>query len=252
MLGNYLPSPRVSKSIHIFEDAIRYPYDDGDGLRALAIGSLLTLLGVLVIPTVLVGGYAIRVIRAVVADEPSPPAWTEWGELFVDGLRVTIVSLVYFVVPSILFVGSVGVAVLPFVTNPGNGAAAVGVVAAAIAVISLPLFLAAAYVLPAALVGIAVTGRLGTAFAFGRIWTVVTTGDYAVAWAMAFLLGVGASFLTGLLTGLTLVGGLLGALFSFYALVAGAYLYTEGVDVSRFGADRSPPAADGDAAVRPR
>ncbi|MFB6177936.1 MAG: DUF4013 domain-containing protein [Halobaculum sp.] len=227
----------------MFEAAVRYPYDEGDGLRAIAIGSVLTLLGGLVIPTILVTGYALRTIRAVADGETHPPVWDEWGALFVDGLRGTAVTVAYFLLPSVLFLGSVGLAFVPFV---GGSPRAFGLIAVVVALVSLPLFLVAAYVAPAALVGVAVTDRLGAAVAFGRLWTVVTTADYAVAWVSAVVLTLGASFLTGILTGLTVVGGLFGAVFSFYALVAAAYLYAHGVDMTRFVGGRAAPTVGDD------
>lgn len=209
----------------MFEAAVKYPYDDGDGVRALIIGSLLTLLGFLIVPTIIVTGYALSVIRSVRAGNSHPPAFGDWGELLVDGLKGTLVVIVYFLIPSVLFTGSVGATLIPVAGGLGEGTAAFGLLGLVVVLLSVPLFLVAAYLLPAALVGVALTGRIGAAFSVGRIWSLVTTSDYALAWVLALVVSLVASFLTALLTGLTLIGGLLGSLLGFYSLVVAAYLY---------------------------
>lgn len=230
----------------MIETALGYPYDEGDGLKAILIGSVLTLVGFLIVPVVFVVGYSLRVMRAVTAGEQTPPAWDEWGELFVDGLRGIAVTLVYFALPGI-GLSIAGAAV--FVPFAGDGGIQIaGIVLAIVGLVSLPFLLAALYVAPAALVGVAVTQRLGPAVAFGRLWAVVTTGRYATAWLAAFAVSLVATVLSGVLAGLTLIGGLLSPVVSFYAAIVSAHLYAKGVD-GRFGgmeAAEQPAASPSD------
>lgn len=214
----------------MFEEAVEYPYDGGEGLRAIAIGSVLTMLGVLVLPLVLVSGYTVRVIRTVAAGDTHPPAWDDWGSLFVDGLKAIAVGIGYLLVPTAL----VGLAVVAFFVPVSEPVPRVlSLVLSVVALLSVPLLLAALYALPAGLAAFAVSGSLGAAFAVRRLWPVLRSGTYAVAWLLAFVVTVVAGAVGGLLGGLTPAGlavveVVLAAVVAYYANVVVAYLYARG------------------------
>jgi len=64
----------------MFEEAIRYPWKGEDNLKNVAIGGVLTLLGVFLLPMFFVLGYGLEVIRRVSdGDVAEPPAWEDWG-----------------------------------------------------------------------------------------------------------------------------------------------------------------------------
>lgn len=209
----------------MFEDALRYPYDEGESLRALAIGSVLTLLSFLLIPVVLVSGYTLRVLRAVDAGDEHLPAFDDWTGMFVDGLKALVVGVVYLVVPAVLVVLAVGSFLVPFASAPPSWLSAVAVV---VAVVSVPSMLLALYALPAGLVNLARTGRIGSAFALRRLWPVLSSGSYFVAWLLATVVLVVSSALTTLVAVATLVGAVLVAVVGFYANLVAAYLYARG------------------------
>lgn len=107
------------------------------------------------------------------------------------------------------------------------------------------LFLAAHYLLPAALTFVAVSGRVGDAFAFGRMGALVTTRAYAVRWAVALGVLAPGGAVAGVLdaTGI----GVVAPFVTFYATVSAYYLYGGAVGVIA-------PTAEGsgsDSAVRP-
>lgn len=155
----------------MFEDAVKYPYDEGEGLRAIAIG-----VAYLLLPALLVGA-AVAAFLVPIAD-PVPRA--------------------------------------------------VSLVAAVVALLSVPLLLAALYVLPAGLARFAVTGEFGSAFAFRRLWPVLRSGTYAVAWLLALVVTVVAGAVGGIVGGLTLVGFVLTAVVVYYGEIVAAYLYARG------------------------
>lgn len=209
----------------MFEDAIRYPYDEGEGLRALAIGGVLTLLSFLLVPVFVVSGYTIRVLRDVVGGEEHLPSFDGPAELFVDGLKALVVGFVYLLVPSILLGLAVAAFLVPLSTPVPRWISAIAVV---VALVSLPSVFLVLYVLPAGLVNLARTGRMGSAFAVRRMWPVLSSGSYFVAWLLALVVLVVSSAVTSAIGVVTLVGLVLVAFVGFYANLVAAYLYARG------------------------
>ena len=58
-------------------DALSFPRNDDDWLETVLIGGVLSILGVLVVPAILVNGYLLRVLEAAVADEETPPRFED-------------------------------------------------------------------------------------------------------------------------------------------------------------------------------
>jgi hypothetical protein len=131
----------------MFEDALRYPYDEGDGLRSLVIGGLLTLLSVLVLPAILVSGYTLRVLREVDAGDEHLPAFDDWGAMLVDGLKAIAVALVYVLIPAVLLTVAVFSLLLPLTQEPPTWVVAV---AGIVTLLAVPVTLLAVYTPPRA------------------------------------------------------------------------------------------------------
>jgi hypothetical protein len=131
----------------MFEDALRYPYDEGDGLRSLVIGGLLTLLSVLVLPAILVSGYTLRVLREVDAGDEHLPAFDDCGAMLVDGLKAIAVALVYVLIPAVLLTVAVFSLLLPLTQEPPTWVVAV---AGIVTLLAVPVTLLAVYTPPRA------------------------------------------------------------------------------------------------------
>jgi len=227
----------------MLEDAISYPRQSEESTRTIAIGGLLTVFAFLVLPVLFMLGYVVRVLRTSVDGEAEPPAFDTWGDLLVDGLKAFVIGLVYSLVPLLLTVAATLAIAIPVgtfvVTTPGEvassaGAAGLGAVSAVLVLFGLGLLLVAgvaslalAYVLPAALVAFASSGRMASAFAFGDLWQVLRTGTYGVGWLLALAVSVVASAAVGALAVVPVLGYVVGAFVSFYALVVAARLYGE-------------------------
>lgn len=223
----------------MFEDALSYPYGDGSGARSLVVGTLLTLLGFLLLPLVLVAGYTMRVLRTVAAGGEEVPAWDDWTALFVDGLRAIAVSVVYLVVPAVLVLGSLAAFFVPLAEPAPR---VVTLLAWAVAILSLPVLLVATYVLPAALVNVALTRRASAGFALRRLWPALTSSSYAVAWMLALVVSVLGGAVAGLVSLVPLVGFVVAAAVGFYLNVVAAHLYARGVAGAQPDARSGPTA----------
>ena len=198
-------------------DALTYLKDSDDVLKTTILGGVFVLLSVLIIPVFFVWGYVVRVLERTGSGDDDAPTFDDWGALTVDGAKAALIALAYSLVP--LAVGGVLFGSLLVATGgePGPiGTVAIGL----IGLLTVALALAVAYVVPAALANFATEGRLGAAFAFGALRPGLTTGTYAVGWLQAAAIVLVGSLLSGVLTDIAVLGALLGAIVSFYALVS--------------------------------
>lgn len=124
--------------------ALRHPFVGRDSARKLVAGTLLNLVPVL---NLLVLGYALRLMRDVLAGEETElPVWERWGELFLDGVRVLVVGLAFALLPAGLHWAGAG------------------------ELLTVLAFGMAATLEPMALVRLASFGRLAAAFEIGKVW----------------------------------------------------------------------------------
>lgn len=214
----------------MFEAALRYPTNGEKALERLLIGGVLVILSPFVLPIFLVYGYLVRSLAAVAAGEEEPPAFDEWEELFVDGLKAFVVAFVYGIVPFVLVVAFfVPVSVTTSMTadRPSSVVTGLGIVAFLVMVV---VSLAVAYVVMAALSRFAVEGRIGAAFEFGEIGRLATSEPYVIAIVLAIVLQliVGAVIFAAVLFTLGLALFVLvplGAFINFWTYLVTIYLF---------------------------
>ncbi|MFC7079765.1 DUF4013 domain-containing protein [Halorussus caseinilyticus] len=144
-------------------------------ILVVAVG-LLARLGVLaalaVVPAVLLVGYVLAVLRATAessggasADADAPPEFSDLRALAADGARALAVTVGYLLVPAAALAVTVGGA------SAGARPESLGTTTFVFGAGTVVLFvsLAFAYLLPAALVGVARTGELAAAMDRGRL-----------------------------------------------------------------------------------
>jgi hypothetical protein len=237
----------------MFEEAIRYPWKGEDNLKNVANGGVLTLLGVFLLPMFFVLGYGLEVIRRVSdGDVAEPPAWEDWGTLFVDGLKVFVITVVYSLIPAAIFAFAVFSWFVPVVVSngsePSGGLAALGfLVGLLVFLLSMVVALAFAYVVPAAIAAFARTDRLGSAFSPSQLRSIGGHRGFAVAWVVAFAVTLVASAISGALSA-TGIGAILGAFVVYYGTIAAAYAIGEGISEIPVVAEREEVAIDESAA----
>jgi len=208
----------------MFQEALNYPRDSDSAVKNVAIGGLLLFLSFLVVPTFFMVGYVVRSLRNVLDGIEEPPAFDEWGDLFVDGLKAFAIGLAYSLVPAgIAIVAVVTSSATLGLTGPGRSG---GLVVALIALGALALLtvvsLVLAYLLPAAIVAWVRTDSLGAAFSPAELRVLAFSKTYATGLVVA----VGISLLGGIVVGVlnaVLIGALLAPFITFYANVAGAH-----------------------------
>lgn len=226
-----------------FEESVNYPRQGPDPLRTILIGGILSLLGFLLIPAILVLGYLMRALGHSIDGAEEPPQFDDWGELLVTGLEALAISIVYLVIPAIVFGASVGGIVLEAVLT---GDVSVATIAGSLVgfFLSFLLFLLAWYILPAALANFAAKDRIGAGFAFGDIRPVIFHGRYAINWLLALALFVAGSVVVGFLGIIPPLGFIAGGFVFFYLDIVAVDLYGRAY-AKASAAERAPDSPAG-------
>lgn len=221
----------------MLSESLSYARSGDEALKRLLVGGAVQLGGALfVLPGIFLYGYLLRVLRDAVsdgggetndADTDELPAWDDWETLAVDGLKALVVVFAYLLPVFVVTVGGIFVALfaLPVGAALGSGAAGSEAGAAAGTSLFLLLFvgvlllgtllsLVAYYLLPAALVGLAVEDDIGAAFRWNTLREVAFSKTYFVGMLIAAVVAVAGS-----LVATPLVFLLVGFVVQFYVFV---------------------------------
>lgn len=147
----------------------------------------------LIIATILLGiplaGYSLKVLRG---EKPAPEV-TDWGTLFVDGIKYIIISIIWAIPAMIVFFLAVGVSVLGAMSgDPTAAMAAVGGMMIGMLVFFVVLLITLLFEL-IGIVRFARTGSIGEAFNFGAILATIGKigwGSYIIALIVLCVVGV--------------------------------------------------------------
>lgn len=244
-------------------DAIEYPTRGDDALATILIGGFLPMLAAFVgliglalsivvvglfvlpfavVPVVFLVGYYVSVLRSASKGEAVPPRFVNWTELFVDGIVAILIGVVY-AVPLIALGLLLTLVLAAGTTSPGETLGEVAITGAAVLVGgALVLYgFALAYVVPIAWTRYASEGEASAAFSHGEIRAVALRREYAVAWTLAFVVG-----LVGNAVARALYLLLVGFFVKFYVEVVTYRLYSRGVALAA-GGDATPREAVGPA-----
>jgi hypothetical protein len=210
------------------DSTLRWPLEADGWMDTVLVGALLVATMPLVVPGVLLAGYAVRLLRA---ETGTLPRFTDLRSLARTGLRAAVVVVAYHlpaVVP--IAVGSAGVTAAyagwrsGLLSGPTSVLGAVDLagltVAAVVSVVGVALLPVCGYVATVGVTAYASTDDLGEAFALGRIGRRARSTATLRAWLLASLVAVGAG-LCAALCGVVAarvpgVGALLVAAVQFY------------------------------------
>lgn len=195
-------------------------------MKTILIGGVLSLIGGFIFVTVLpVQGFLVRVLRSAAEDEREPPVFDQWGDLFVDGIKVIVIQIAYLVVPMIVLLFGMFVSGIGFLSasEGATGAAGIGAVGALFLLVGGLLVVLVSYLVPAALANFAYEDSFGAAFDVGTVVDAAFTTDYLVAVVLALIVSLVLGFVAFLLTFL-----IVGVFLSFYVQMSVFYLFGRG------------------------
>lgn len=202
-------------------ESITYLKNSDDVWKTSIIGGILLLFGFLLIPLFIVWGYVIQVLARTAHGDDEPPRFENWSGLTVDGAKAFVILLAYGLVP--LAIG--GVLFTSILAATGGSPGSIGIAGLLLAgLLTFITMVAAAYTVPAGLANFADTRRIGSGFDLDTIRPTLRTGTYATGWLLAFGIVLVGSFVAGILASIPFLGAILGAIVTFYALVAAYYV----------------------------
>ncbi len=208
----------------MLEEGLSYPFNGDSALGRIIIGGLLGFGSFLIVPAIALMGYLVWVLGGAARGEEEPPAFENWGDMIVDGLKATAVAIVYGIVPFVLVFLSIFVIAGGTASGSETGMGILGGIGLLGMLVSVVAMFLLYYLIPAALTNMALEDSFGAAFDFGTIKQVILTGDYLVAWLIPFVLAALMNVVVFLLA-VTVVGLIVVPFIQFYVQVAAFYMF---------------------------
>jgi hypothetical protein len=207
----------------MIQEGISYPLKGDSALTRIIVGTLLTVGSFLLIPAFVLLGYLVNVLEQSARGGSDPPAFDDWAGMLVDGLKATLVTMVYGIIPfgiMSVFISSIAAG---GITEGGAGSilAGVGLIGILLSFVALVVVY---YLVPAALTNMAIEDSLGAAFDFQGLKDVLLSSEYLIAWLVPF----GISFVLNIvvfLLSVTVIGLVLVPSLQFYAQVAIFFMF---------------------------
>jgi len=207
-------------------ESIKYPTTDNDWIKKVVIGGIL---GMIPIVNFIVQGYYLKILKGSIENKSGMPEWEDWGNLFIKGLIVFIISIIYMLIPIIVISISVGGAILAAVSGGTEAMiAAIGAAAGGL-LIAFILMLISLLLLPMALAIYAKEESFGSAFRFGEIINRIFSnfGSYILVYLVIIVLGIIVGIITGILNIIPYLGMVIAIFANFYIVAVAANMFGE-------------------------
>ena len=195
----------------IFSDSLGYP---SKSLKRVVLLGISALFSILIIPLIIVFGYALRVMRKSIEGETEPPAFDDLGAMIVDGLKYLVVSIIYFLIPMVLM----GIGIMSIITSEtscdmigGCASDTAFLTGSGLFLLGFLLMLVISVIETIGVANMAHTGKLGAAFRFGEILRIIGSigwGRYII-WYILLTIVVLLFVAVGLLMGIIPIVGTL-------------------------------------------
>lgn len=224
----------------IVSDAIKYPSSDWKKVIILGVMFLITILGsvlayytmgislILLLAIIPFSGYLFRILKSTYAGFDELPEFDEFGNMFMDGLKVVVVGIVYSIIPMIIIILGAIVSLAALGVTMGNTGtitdptALFGFLGDTV-IIGLIVWIIFYIFLLIAIANMALyDGEIMAAFRFGEILdriSMIGWVDYIVWLVVMFILSLVGGFVIGLIIIIPFLGIFIAA------LIAYPYLY---------------------------
>lgn len=218
----------------IISDSIKYPTSNWG--KVLILGVIL-IASILIVPVFLLIGYLFRVIKATLAGLDELPEFDEIGDMFVDGLKVFVVGIVY----------SIPVIIISLIITAITGSSSTAAIGLSPAMIGAFVIVYIIYIIVAVIVGLIEVmaivnmayydGDLGAAFSFSEILDRIAKigwGKYILTYIVIAIVAF-IGFLIGFLTlfigvGFILLPLVIAPFIYMFGARAIALLFVEAID----------------------
>ena len=187
-----------------FGKAFAYVFEDKDWIKKLAIGAVLALTGIGMIPVL---GWSLEAARRTHRGEAVLPEWSDFGKLIVDGLKLIAIFFVW-MIPLWVIVGcpsGIAGAVTGSANRPSDALQALAIMVQVCGgVIGAVYGVIVGVLMPAAAGHLAVTGNLSQAINPTTAFKLVRAnpGTYIIVWLVSGIAAGVLSFVGVLLCGI--------------------------------------------------
>lgn len=200
---------------------IKYPTTDSEWIKKILIGGIL-----LIIPIInfIIGGYYIKTLRGSIEGKPGLPEWDDWGDLFITGLMVAIIGLIYMLIPLIVLFVSIGGVITAAISSGDFSAGSISAIVGG-SLFSVVLMLIVCLVLPMALSIYAKEDSIGAAFRIGEILSRIKSvpGDYIITIIVLYAL----LFIVNLVAAIPIIGWVIIIFANFYIALVASKMFGE-------------------------
>ncbi|MGZ7068489.1 MAG: DUF4013 domain-containing protein [Methanobacterium sp.] len=191
----------------IVSDSIKYPSSNWG--KVLILGVII-IASILIVPIFLLYGYLFRIIKATLAGLDELPEFDEIGEMFIDGLKIFVVAIVY-AIPVWIIAAIIGLITGPVMNTTTsislNPMMFWGLFVANLVTVIIALIIGLIEII--AIVNMAYyDGELGAAFRFSEILEHIARigwGKYIATYIIVAIIAF-IGFLIGILTIFILIG----------------------------------------------
>lgn len=190
----------------IVSDSVMYPSSDW---KKVLIMGLLAIISFLIVPIFLFMGYGFRALKSSMAGSEELPDFDEWGEMFIDGLKVFVVGFVYTLIPTIILViglwGTFGALMFASATGDPSAlaGASIGFIGIIAILISFILYIVLGLISTIGLANMAYNNsELGAAFRFGEIMEIISQigwVDYIIWFVVMIIISAVGGLIAGIL-----------------------------------------------------
>jgi len=201
-----------------YGNAISRPFQD---IKKLVIGCLLNILPIV---NFLSMGFVVESAKITLKKKDNLPEWDNWGDLFMNGLMVFVIGLIW-AIPAIILAtigfGSMWTSIMSG-TMMGSTPSLVGLGGFGISVLlALIVGLVTAFFVPIAIFGYVTTGQFKDAFDFNTIFKKALNLDYFIVWLVTAVIGIVLSAIGG---AIPFVSYILSPAASFISMMIGVTL----------------------------
>ena len=205
-----------------FGKIIKFPMKDKDWIMKVIIGGVLSIIPIV---NFISSGYQLKVMKNAINKKPGMPEWKGFMDLFVKGLIIFVIALLFMIVPLIIFGAIAGLSAISVImgdlTNPYN------IVLAILPALFIGgiLFLIIGFILPMAIAMYAKSDNFSDAFKFSEIFNRIKSifGEYLVSYIVIVVFGI----ILGLIMLIPVIGWIIGFFGSFYLGVVALNMFGE-------------------------
>ena len=221
--------------------AVKYPFEDEQWALKILIGIALSLVPIVNFFAV---GYAYQIFKAALRkEELFMPEWDNWRDLFVNGFKVFVVALCYFILPVLFLLSAMvlfGVSI--FLHEEGKSVEQLVILGVFLLLIGGILYLVALVLSPMALALFARSNEnFGEAFRLGEIVSRITSvlGDFF----LAILIMVAMVFVVMICSMIPFLGFFISIASTFYLYYLVYFALFGSVCADAFGEAETMPTA---------